>query len=736
MGKTKGKASLIASKQKIKEVLEQQKQLLKINEARFSEKTPQLNSHNIFQTKDKKIHKNKNPNKKSMDSKISSRKSSHTDSCTPVQTVNLFEVKSFINPNPRPEPILQPFVEPGIGSKPTQAIILNYNPFTNQQNENFLNEDIQNPLLPEEYLYHILADQETEDHDVDLKKLVIPYDETLKALNEYNIKGNSNRQILTASSKLLEESAGPINPKRTRELPIFQNEYEIIESVKQNLVTVICGSTGSGKSTQVPQFICQSGFLNFGNVVVTQPRRIAAISLAKRVAEETETKLGEQVGFQVRFESKFSNETQLMFVTDGILMNELMSDFLLSKYSVIIVDEAHERKMASDVLIGVLSRVVRIRAKLALNDYQTSSNPKIHPLRLVLMSATLKIEDFVENRELFASPPPLIKISAKRFPVHIYFAKETLEDYFQEAIKKTRKIHSTLPSGNLLVFLTGREEIIRFCKELYQELKYIRNAPKTAEAENENLFEQIFDNENSQMEIENKSNDLSENEVENHQDQEQPKNTHNSDQDNQGFYVSETFVIVPLYSKLPANYQDKIFKTFAGKRVIIVGTNVAETSITIDGLKYIIDCGKEKNKTVDLRSGLETYSVDWISQSSAKQRTGRVGRTQTGYCYRLYTPAVYGKLEKHRAPEITYLPLNFTILQMVKMGIQNVLKFPFPTRPPRSQLILAIDELVKLEALLKINDEFDIKLTELGETLSFIPLEPKYSKIILQSRQS
>ena len=171
------------------------------------------------------------------------------------------------------------------------------------------------------------------------------------------------------------------------------------------------------------------------------------------------------------------------------------------------------------------------------------------------------------------------------------------------------------------------------------------------------------------------------------------------------------------------------------RRVIIVSTNVAETSITIDNLKYVVDCGKEKNKFVDARSGLESFRVNWISQSSAKQRTGRVGRVQTGYCYRLYTPAVYGKLERFKAPEVAYLPLNYTVLQMVKMGVQNVLRFPFPTKPPRDNLLKALDQLVRLGALHRLNDQFDVRVTDLGDALSYIPVDPRYSKILLQCHQ-
>lgn len=752
MGKQKTKKFAQENKQKIKAILETHKQLLTKNTEKFGEIDPTLTAKNIFEMKTKKITK-KRSHQEIIDFTPNSRKNSNIISEIPVLTVNLFEVKKYENE--------QKIDEIEIKNEQNQNIIdqsnsirnndffQEVNPFRDEFNNQFLQDDINQNYNESSQNYHIMADQEEDifdsktqneqEHDFDLKKYVISYDPILKQINEIKIDKNKNLLQNPFLKQINDKSEISLGKQLKNDLPIFQKEYDIIEAMKQNLVTIVCGSTGSGKSTQVPQFACQSGFLEYGSVIVTQPRRIAAISLAKRVAEETNTEIGQLVGFQVRFEAKFSSEeTKLMYVTDGILMNELMSDFLLSKYSVVIIDEAHERKMASDVLIGILSRIVKIRAKLALNEYQSNIHPKIHPLRLVLMSATLKVEDFVNNRELFSTPPPLISISVKRFPVHIYFSKETVDDYLIEGIKKARKIHSSLPQGNLLIFLTGREEILKFCKELYNELKYIRKTPQihTEIEDNSNIFEQILDNENIEMQIE-QNDEKTPSEI----DQSDKINDENDEKednfkDSQGFYVSETFVIIPLYSKLSSNYQDKIFRSFEGKRVIIVGTNVAETSITIEGLKYIIDCGKEKNKIFDPKNSLEKYQIDWISQSSAKQRTGRVGRTQTGYCYRLYTPAVYGKFFKHKDPEIMNLPLNYTILQMVKMGIQNVIKFPFPTRPETSRLVNSIEELIKLETIIKLNDEFDLEATLLGETLSCIPLEPKYSKIILQCQKS
>lgn len=590
--------------------------------------------------------------------------------------------------------------------------------------------------------------QPAEDHDAHLKKFITTYDPVLLKLAELE-----SAKTFQLNSRTLRQSSSESNchpqaqisnmkedcpqTKKDAVLPIVEAEFEIIEAIKQNLVTVVCGSTGSGKSTQLPRMLCEAGFLKYGSIGVTQPRRIAAISLASRVANETETELGKEVGFQVRFEAQFtSEETKIKFMTDGILLNELMNDFLLTKYSVIIIDEAHERKLATDVLIGILSRVVKIRSKMALNSFEETavgSRPKTCPLRLVIMSATLKIEDFTENKAIFPIPPPVISVEAKRFPVFTYYNKETQEDYLTEALEKVRKIHANLPSGGVLVFLTGREEVLNFCRKLYNELKYIRKLkPRTAVGEGEeneemgNLDSIPIENADD-LEL---SRDLTE-------DDGQSSIEEDDDEDSGKLkFEHETFIILPLFSKLPVKMQERIFMQSQEKRIIVVSTNVAETSLTINGLKYVVDCGKEKNKYIDPRTGLEQFKVEWITQSSAEQRAGRAGRTQVGYCYRLYTPAVYSKLDKHKPPEITRLPLNYTILQMVKIGIKNVLNFPYPTPPTTERLIQSIKELEDLDGIKVLNEKYDLRITELGEALSYIPLEPRYSKIILQCKKA
>ncbi len=740
-------------KEKIKRLFETQKILDKQNKEMLNATEMTVTSKNLFTDLGKFLSKQNKKQKREnsiLPQKVQSieNESNESGAESPVEIekeetkVNLFTMKKF------EAPITEAVLEQSsklLNENEKIAIKSNvfdlndnYDPFKNNA---MLLED---SLSDEDNQNIIGKPQEDQSHDSHLKKMIVEYDPILFEINELEMTKNLkfNNFKINPTQKVDSGQGRPFaceneESKKESVLPILQLEFEIIEAIKQNLVTVVCGSTGSGKSTQVPRFLCEAGLLKYGAIGVTQPRRIAATSLANRVADETNTSVGETVGFQVRFESKFtSDSTKIKFMTDGILLNELMNDFLLNKYSVIIIDEAHERKLATDVLIGILSRVVKIRAKLALKAYKEASvgsKPAITPLRLVLMSATLKIEDFTENISIFAKPPPVISVEAKRYPVFTYYNKETEEDYITDAIEKVRKIHTNLPNGGVLVFLTGREEVLNFCRKLYNELRYIRKAkPKTvaSQEENENtgdldLIEEDEEDIQIEQEISQQEDDLPVSECE-----------ENQEEDDKMKFEHETFVILPLFSKLPVKLQERIFQQNNDKRIIVVSTNVAETSLTIDGLKYVVDCGKEKNKYIDPKTGLEQFKVEWTTQSSAEQRSGRAGRTQIGYCYRLYTPAVFSKLEKHKAPEITRLPLNYTILQMVKIGIKNVYKFPFPTPPEHQRLRQSVEELVMLGAITLTNQDSELQITELGEALSYIPLEPRYSKIILQCNKT
>lgn len=285
---------------------------------------------------------------------------------------------------------------------------------------------------------------------------------------------------IPASSLLTDADPASARPELKRsasvvearmELPILAEEQSIVEAVLMHPVVIICGETGSGKTTQVPQMLYEAGFgfpgsANPGMVAVTQPRRVAAVSLAERVRDEMGLAPSSGVvAHQIRYSSTTAAETAIKFMTDGVLLRELAKDFLLSRYSVIVVDEAHERGVNTDVLIGVLSRVAKLREK-RWRESKAGDKDRGSPLRLVIMSATLRVADFAENATLFATPPPIIHIGARQHPVTIHFSRRTVSDYVGEAFKKVCKIHSRLPPGTVLVFLTGQSEIMGLCRRL------------------------------------------------------------------------------------------------------------------------------------------------------------------------------------------------------------------------------------------------------------------------------
>ncbi|KAK4050572.1 putative ATP-dependent RNA helicase DHR1 [Microbotryomycetes sp. JL221] len=255
--------------------------------------------------------------------------------------------------------------------------------------------------------------------------------------------------------------------KQREELPIVKEEDRIMDAIRGHAVVVICGETGSGKTTQIGQFLWEAGWGdassdNPGMVAITQPRRVAALSTCQRVREELCLSANStQVAHRIRYSSNTSQDTKLVFMTDGVLLRELASDFLLTKYSVVVIDEAHERGVNTDVLIGVLSRVARLREDMWKRDENDAK-----PLRLIIMSATLRVADFAENPTLFPRPPPILQVSARQHPVTIHFARRTHADYLEQAYKKTARIHARLPPGGVLIFCTGQNEIVSLCKKL------------------------------------------------------------------------------------------------------------------------------------------------------------------------------------------------------------------------------------------------------------------------------
>lgn len=509
-------------------------------------------------------------------------------------------------------------------------------------------------------------------------------------------------------------------------LPVVAEEQKIMEAIHNNDIVVICGATGSGKTTQVPQFLFEAGYGSPdsptpGMIGVTQPRRVAAVSMAKRVGVEL-GEHGKKVAYQIRFEGTVDANTAVKFMTDGVLLREVAQDIALKKYSAIVVDEAHERSVNTDILIGMLSRVIKLRAELAKED------AKVKPLKLIIMSATLRIDDMTKNPVLFSTPPPVIEVEGRQHPVTIHFARKTRHDYVEEAFRKISRGHKKLPPGGFLVFLTGQNEIVELSKKLKAQFggpsavggPKVRIPANEAPVEVEDIDFGDYDDRNIadiddamsiDGDVEGDEHDPAEFEIE-----------------EEGGTGPLKMQILPLYSLLPTKDQMKVFEPPPeGYRQVIIATNVAETSLTIPGIRYVFDCGRSKERRYDPVSGVQSFEIGWISKASANQRSGRAGRTGPGHCYRLYSSAVYERdLPQFADPELLRMPIEGVVLQLKAMNLQHVVNFPFPTPPDRQALAKAEKLLSYLQAVSSSG-----QVTQIGQTMSIFPLSPRFARILL-----
>lgn len=505
-------------------------------------------------------------------------------------------------------------------------------------------------------------------------------------------------------------------------LPVVSEEQRLMEAIHNHDIVVICGATGSGKTTQVPQFLYEAGYGSPdsptpGMIGITQPRRVAAVSMSRRVAEELGDK-SEAVAYQIRFEGTVDPKTAIKFMTDGVLLREIAQDITLRKYSAIVIDEAHERSVNTDILIGMLSRVIKLRAELAQED------PKVKPLKLIIMSATLRIEDLTMNPTLFATPPPVLEVEGRQHPVTIHFSRRTHHDYVEEAFRKISRGHRKLPPGDILVFLTGRNEILQLSKQL----KAAFGGPRSAEGPKVQISATEAPVEVEDIEF-GDVDDFREDEIDGLPSDE------DEDEDEDEFQIEEDqevaplkMRVLPLYSLLPTREQLRVFEPPPeGTRQIILATNVAETSLTIPGIRYVFDCGRSKERHYDRTSGVQSYDIGWISKASANQRSGRAGRTGPGHCYRLYSSAVYERdFPAFTDPELLRMPIEGVVLQLKAMNLQHVVNFPFPTPPDRRSLVKAEKLLTYLSALSSSG-----QVTQIGQTMSVFPLSPRFARILL-----
>lgn len=358
-----------------------------------------------------------------------------------------------------------------------------------------------------------------------------------------------------------------------------------------------------------------------------------------------------------------------------------------------------------------------LREKISREEKKEGKKNPLYPLKLIVMSATLRVEDFVGNRRLFPIPPPVVNIEARQFPVTVHFNKRTPTDYVGEAFRKVCKVHRRLPAGGILVFLTGQQEILSLCRRLRQKFPLTSSAsiPESSTKDSPPDPETLGSIDALEaFEEEEEANDrealIDEEEEDNESDEGR----------------RQPLWVLPLYALLPAEKQMRVFaEPPPGARLVVVATNVAETSLTIPGITYVVDCGMAKELQYEKESEMSRFVIQWTSQASANQRAGRAGRTGPGHCYRLYSSTVFAHdFPKFSKPEIESLPIEGVVLQMKNMGIDKISTFPFPTSPGEEAILGAEKLLHFLGAL----DEHH-NITDLGRTLTVFPVAPRYAKM-------
>ena len=455
------------------------------------------------------------------------------------------------------------------------------------------------------------------------------------------------------------------------ELPIHGYEVQLIEAVEKSQCVVITGETGCGKTTQFPQFLHKAGYSKNAMIGVTQPRRVAAISVAHRVSVELEANLGGTVGYQVRFDDCSSSLTKIKYMTDGCLLREFLEDRELSQYSVIVLDEAHERSLATDILFGLV--------KALLDKPHSEFKSRKAPLKVVIMSATLDVTKFSQ----FFNSCPIFTIPGRTFPVGVHYCctDETFDSkkltYMSQVSRTVMDIHLDQDEGDILIFLTGQAEIESICNRLF----------KTAET------------------------------IDYEHDIHCPS--------------VQGLLILPLYGALSTEQQQRVFDPVErGIRRVIVSTNIAATSLTINGVVYVVDCGYVKQLAYNPRTGLDSLDIVQIAKSEAIQRTGRAGRTQAGKCYRLYSKKFYDSMDESTVPEIQRTSLTSVILNLKCMGIRNVLEFQYLDAPEERMILEALRQLYYFQAI-----DGDGLVTSLGHKLVEFPLQPSLARVLIRSKQ-
>lgn len=432
-------------------------------------------------------------------------------------------------------------------------------------------------------------------------------------------------------------------------LPVSQRKAEIQKLLSEHQVIVVAGETGSGKTTQLPKMCLELGFGNLGTIGHTQPRRIAARSVAARIAEELQTELGDLVGYKVRFNDQISDNTQIKLMTDGILLAEIQSDRFLNQYSCLIIDEAHERSLNNDFILGYLKQLL----------------PRRPDLKVIITSATIDVERFSKH----FNNAPIIEVSGRTYPVEVRYrpvAEEDDQDQLQGILNAVDELQAE-GRGDILIFMNGEREI-----------------RDTAEAlQKQNL-----------------------------------KHTE----------------ILPLFARLSAQEQNKIFHP-SGLNRIVLATNVAETSLTVPGIKYVIDPGTARISRYSYRTKVQRLPIEPISQASANQRKGRCGRVSEGICIRLYSEEDFNNRPEFTDPEILRTNLASVILQMTALGLDDIEAFPFVDSPDKRHIQDGVKLLEELGAFETVQTKSGEKrrLTTIGRQLAQLPVDPRLAKMLLSA---
>lgn len=448
--------------------------------------------------------------------------------------------------------------------------------------------------------------------------------------------------------------------EQRKSLPVYLVKDQIVSAVKKHATLILIGETASGKTTQIPQFIYESCVHGNKVIAITQPRRIAAVTVASRVAAEMSTMVGETVGYSVRFEEKTSPKTRIKFMTDGMLLREAIVDPLLQKYSVVILDEAHERSVQTDVLMGIVKRCQVLRAEEGECE-----------LKIIVMSATMDVDHFSK----YFNSAPVYYLEGRLHPIKTLYLTSPEDDYVQTALVTVLQIHREESDGDILVFCTGAEEI-----------NSMVTAIKSATVQ----------------------------------------------------MPPGLMKLIPyaIHATLPTSEQLRVFQPSikGSTRKVIFATNVAETSITIPGVKFVVDTCRVKQRKFESATGFEILKVQFVSQAQAQQRAGRAGREGPGTCYRLITESQFKQLKQFTVPEILRVNLSNVALYLIAIGINDISTFDFMDKPKQQSTAYALTELQSLCAIEPASRESSFKLTSLGNEMVKFPLDPRFSRILVASK--